>query len=462
MLPGNPRQPAIAIERADSNARQQDRITLWVAVVAVAAFGPYLILGIRTEQLALYGSMLLAIAAIAMSTAQWSESSRVAIFLWASLAAIALVGAVIPVASTSLYNAGGLLPGIDNVLSPLALLLLGAYWLTQIDDDGRVLDTVAWATVVLSVANAVFAFLQFFGVPLDGFLSRFWNQGEKSVALLVSDIGRFTGVFNQPAEAGLMYSLALLCLAYLWVRRPSMTRRTYGLLLVALVGGSLLSQSKMVLLVGIPVTAALLLIASRSDRRARAGFVVLIAVLVPLTLAAIGASSWNGSERIAQLVTLDTKGAGGVLDLVTANRYGNSSVLAGEFSTVIEYQPAFGFGATGLDIATDSAWLEVLSVSGLVGLAFYVLLLGYLLALAVRHSQTKAPSWSIMAYGLVMIAALEGFGLPIATANRAGTIFWLLVTFTFFGLRLGEMRRGAVGPDDANLRPTSPDRFPSS
>src|SRR5260370_18017165 len=86
-----------------------------------------------------------------------------------------------------------------------------------------------------------------------------------------------------------------------------------------------------------------------------------------------------------------------------------------------------GFGAGGLSVAYDSLWLEVLSVSGILGLLAAAVALVMLTWRWARLRYCLAvPEWHL-AGGVLVLAIAASAGIPSLTANRACTLQWLVL-----------------------------------
>ncbi|MCX5704238.1 MAG: hypothetical protein NT066_07105, partial [Candidatus Omnitrophica bacterium] len=83
-----------------------------------------------------------------------------------------------------------------------------------------------------------------------------------SVAALARKMGRYTGIFNQPFECGLSYSLGLFAWVYLMHEKRHVNMIDYIVLFLMIIGGSL-SVSKAFILVGFPLFLLYVLILLR-------------------------------------------------------------------------------------------------------------------------------------------------------------------------------------------------------
>ena len=99
---------------------------------------------------------------------------------------------------------------------PLATMTVTATWMVLFDRQ-HLLRIVSWIVVCGMAVNGLVAVLaSYVGAARIPLLRLFWAAGGGvTVAELAAGNGRFSGVFNQPAEAGVAYSLAAFCLVFL-------------------------------------------------------------------------------------------------------------------------------------------------------------------------------------------------------------------------------------------------------
>ncbi|MGC5381756.1 hypothetical protein ACPXB1_25105 [Micromonospora sp. DT68] len=221
-----------------------------IAFIAIAAFGPYLAPGIRTEQTAVYLAALLLLAAGSWVGIRLTGAGLVAVALHGGIVAVALLGVVLPPPNLTLHKPADLSAGLDNLLLPLAVVSVVAMLAGLGADRAVMLRTVCRVTVwamVINVGMAV-ASMGDAGTPRFLLIWRLGGDGE-SVADRAEQLGRYSGMFNQPAEAGLLYSVALIAAVYLYRSQPV---RLAVVSLILAIGGAL-CVSKVALLVGLPV-----------------------------------------------------------------------------------------------------------------------------------------------------------------------------------------------------------------
>lgn len=402
-------------------------LAAWLAgSVAATAFGPYLIGGLRTEQAFVYG-----IAGIGLTLGVWirmrlslTSASVLALLLLQWM--IAVIGAAWPPLNGTPWPLGSLYAGIDNLTLPIATLL--AAWMITVQSGTREPSLRAACTVLVFAAcvNSCLA-LASEKVDLTWLFSHFWtSQGytdNQSVAGRSEQLGRLTGLINQPMEAGAIASMALLATIYLYRERPWKLVTTATLVTV----GGILSVSKIFILGGFPIGLWMILRITEGRHRR---LVTLAAALAALyTAGRLGyLPSWSGSDYLLRLFV--GEGNRSAVDLYTAGRLGGASTLNQVWRAVIDTEPWFGFGAAGLATPADNGWIQSLMFAGLIGVAVYtaVLLLAGWSWLRTRAAMTDAER--SLTGGLVLVLIFGSLGGPMLTVNRAATIAWLLLGLT--------------------------------
>lgn len=390
-----------------------------IALIALAAFGPYLAPGLRTEQVAVYLVAALLLAAGCWTWVRLTADGAFVVFLHGSVVVVALLGVVMPPTNFTLHKPGDLSAGLDNLLLPLAVIAIVAMLIGAGADREVMLRAVCWVTVWAMVLNTAAAVASMGETGAPDFLAvwRLGGEGE-SVADRAEQLGRYPGFFNQPAEAGLLYAVALIAAVYVYRTKPV---RLAAVWLTLAIGGTL-SVSKVLLLVGIPVAGwQMLRLAIGWWRRTAAIGAAIIVLLVAADMGML--PRWEGLDFLLRLVP-----AGNDQDLVgvyTAGRFGDSSTLSELVGVVTSISPWTGVGAAGLRLPYDNAWVEALVVAGLLGVVLHTLLI---LALAVSWVRVRSRrAESSLTGGLVAVIIGASFGLPALTANRAATIVWLLL-----------------------------------
>ncbi|RIV37836.1 hypothetical protein [Micromonospora radicis] len=412
-MPLNTHQPAAGRRIAE----------IAVFLLVLATFGPYVVAGVRTEQLAV---LLVAALAVLFRAHQLAHAPPLVTLLaalsgaYVGLAGLAALGE--PLAGVG-YQAVGSWAGLDNLLLPLVVLVAGYLLAVEATDRTRLVRVAATTLVVLLCLNTVIAYLTLVGSnTLNELLPHFWtNDGGLSTAESAATMGRYSGIFNQPAEGGVMYSLGLLAAVYLLWRRPLLLAAT-GLTLTV---GGLLTASKIFLLIGLPV--ALWQTWRGASWRSRTGSVLALAgVLVVFDYQARQQRSQIGGVLLDGWLNPQDR-SGTILSYYTASRLGEQSTLAEAADLVLTHSPWLGFGIGGIRVPYDSSWLEALVMAGVFGIALQAAIMAVLVVCWLRTRSWAEPTAVRLGAGVLIVLIGGSLGLPTLTGNRVTTVAWLLI-----------------------------------
>ncbi|TCB96023.1 hypothetical protein E0H26_17880 [Micromonospora zingiberis] len=394
-----------------------------MVLLILAAFGPYIGPGVRTEQVAVVAVAALAFLTRAHLLASIPPLVTLLIALIATYVALAGFASLGDPTAGVGYKPVGLWAGLDNLLLPIAVLVAGYLVATGTADRARLIRVAAMTLVVLLALNTVAAYLTLLGPsPLDELLPRWWNSsGQTSTAERAATMGRYSGIFNQPAEAGVMYSLGLIAAVYLLRHRPL---RLAAIGIVLAIGG-LLTASKIFLLIGLPI--ALWQTWRGAPWRSRVGSVLALGgVLVVFDYQARQPDSPIGGVLLDAWFNPQGR-KGSLLSFYTASRLGENSTLADAAGLVFDHSPWFGFGLGGIRVAYDSAWVEALVMAGVFGLLLQGAIMAVLVACWLQTRKWADPAAVRFGAGLVMVVVAGSMGLSTLTSNRVTTVVWLLI-----------------------------------
>jgi hypothetical protein len=393
--------------------------------VTAAVFGPYITLsGIRTEHIAVYGTLLVGLIFCVWTRLRATTAGALILLLLLIEALVAILGIVQPVTNHSGIAPGNTLAGLDNLLLPVAALLVALMLASSGADTTRLLRIVCTVLVVAMCVNGVLAYLSSIR-DMTWLLSQFWDSqtSQRSVADQAAEMGRFSGMINQPAEAGTLYGMSVLAAIYLY--REHALKMGISMLLLTI--GGVLTISKVFLLVGLPI-AAWQAVRVSGPRLRRLVVFLALAIFAAMAARSGLVLSGVGSAYFGRLLH-PSGGANDVMDLYTAGRFGSTWALQVVTEAVLNSSPWFGFGARGLAAAYDNAWVEALVIAGVAGAAIYTAVLTTLALSWLRRRLTNDAAQSSFAGGLVLLVIGASTGIPALTANRVATVAWLLISF---------------------------------
>lgn len=406
-------------EGVDSTQGGLSVLLTWI--LALAAFGPYLVSGVRTDNALTW--LVAPVAVWAALTLRLPRRAWLVLAAWVLLLGTATISHILPTLNTSPYLRGSALAGIDAFVSPLVVLLVGIILVKKVGGD-RVFTIVSGVLGIGMAGNALLALAQWASPTARLLIGRFWGLSlqEDSTLVRAAAQDRFSGIMQQPALAGAMYGIALIVVTHLFARRPVIRDVLWVLLLV----GGALCASKAFWFVGVPIAIGLriLLIRTMGSRDGWKSLLVFapiasLAILLGVSIGGIGQSIWSALEELFQAATSGVAG-------VTGNRFGEGGVILQLASHVFADAPVAGYGIGGLTAAVDSGFVEALVVAGFIGVG----------CLAIVCCSVARDAWVDRAasdgLGPVYVALTIAFavltvGFPILTGNRSTLIIWLLL-----------------------------------
>lgn len=398
-----------------SHTRVRGTETFVIVAMVLSLFGPYLQGGVRTDQLVIY---LLAAAAFALRLPFMHLNGSLRFMVpWAALVAFSLFGVLFPLRGSMPWRPGGVLAGLDNLALPLAVMLI--VWCCVKATSAEGLLRKAGKLIVWGISlNAVIAILDT-RYDLTSYLRPFWAKSDaiSVVAARAEDLGRVSGIINQPSSAGLAYSLAGLLAIYLYGTRP---RKLYLALALITVGG-MLTVSKIFILIGAP----LILLYMWKSRSGTGKTGMLFAALVIGTGVVQSGyfEGWEGANYLARLIAPPESQT--FISFYSAGRWAEGSPMLTVTAAALEISPLIGVGAGGWQVAYDSAWTQAIVVAGALG----ALCLAAVLAAFFRLGKaTVDPARRRFTFFLAWLLLASSFGVPALTTNRVGAMVWIVAT----------------------------------
>jgi hypothetical protein len=413
-------------DHAAARTARCGRGTLWQArIVCLSAFGPYVTGSARTEQIAVFGLLALILISGWPRIVNAGTVPPVPFLVtWGGLYAVMLISTVWRPFDPGFYGAQPVSHSLSALALPGALMVITWYWSLRAGAVALIRAVAPLITGGMSVNTLIeLAQVSAGKAAVSGLLPHFWSAPGQAVTVAANAAqnGRYTGIFDQPAEAGIAYGVALLCV--IWLARRGVTRLPVTVIAGVLVtAGGVLTLSKVFLLAAIPVAVVTVL---RGPARIRA---VLVTSASAAVLWAAGSAGMLPAWHLGGVALGSLAHPGSSLaSQYTGGRYGSGGTLGPVASDVLHASPWAGFGAGGLNAAYDSLWLEVLAVSGVLGVVLAAVMLVMLASrwLALRAS-LALPEWHL-AGGVLALAAGASLGIPSLTANRAATLLWLIL-----------------------------------
>lgn len=406
-----------AVSRPTGSAQRSTRkFHVLIVVLMVSAFGPYLVSSFRVEHFVIYP---LAAAAVLLRwrtlTDRILRSGFTPVVAWLLLLLIGILAMQHTPIIEPRWDYSFFPAGVDTVILPLlvAVIVIG------FAPPSVTVDTlwfVCRITVALGVINGVIAVVTMLIPDLTVLLRPFWGAAGagSTVAERAMDMGRYSGIFNQPAEAGLFYSLAALSAIAVYTGTP---RRLWLTLSIITIGG-MLTVSKVFLFVGLPL--ALVYLLTRGSLGQRFVRLIVVAVLAVVIFSVPFIQTWSGLDYLLRFADA---GEQSVLELFTAGRWNDGSTLLGVFDYIYTASPLVGVGFRGLDVPYDSAWAEIVVFTGYIGVALLALVYLFFLIYSVLLKDASARAYGLM-FSILLIGA--SFGISSLTLNRVSVLAWVI------------------------------------
>lgn len=389
-----------------------------VLAIVWAAFGPYLYGGIRTEQLAVYGFLVLLIVLPFLSVKLRVMGGMKLLVPMICVLVIASLDVMFPTPFDAAWDSGQTLAGFDNLFLPIAVMLV-IWALVNRKHAAELLISAGKVVVWMAALNGILAIIAV-RMDLSPYLEVFWTSaaedGSTSTAFKASTLGRFSGLFNQPAEAGVMYGLAALLAVYIYKHKGG---RLFLALTLIVIGG-LISVSKVFILGGIPLLV-IYLWRSRTIG-GKVGFLATAAIITAGVSQTGWLQSWTGFSYLTRLLA-PAEGQG-LVEFYTAGRWNEGSTLNSVIDEVMRVSPLWGVGAGGWKVPYDSGWTEILVMAGILGAIFHGIVLMGLLWLA---KGTLDPARKQLTYFTAFFLIGADLGIPSLTANRVATVAWVIL-----------------------------------
>ncbi len=412
------------------NIFRRNLLPLWMVALS---FGPYVMAsaGIRTEHVIIYGSALLALLVIPLRPR--SLLSYRPVFSIFSLLAATTVWtlAVTLIGPRHFQSMPKMISYMENYTQPMAIMLVfGAFVGPLTGDDYRGLVRSACRLLVwLLVANSVLVLVSVF-VDTARIVAPFVGEADRgpdTVSAVSVTMGRFSGIFNQPIESGMMYSLGLFAWACLTRTKRSILVLDWVILVTLVVGGAL-SVSKAFLLCGLPLFLWQWLSTKTLRRMLNWRFLVVASAGIAGIVALF--QRWSGYAFLARLWLIgNNPGEPNLIALYTSHRFGKeNSLVVALFSRVWRESPLYGLGFAAA-LTLDNAYAEFFVQGGLVGLCGYLLVLATMGWQALRYY--RAGEENRMQVPIFLLIVLGGLGGPVLTMNRVSTVIWVLLMLIY-------------------------------
>ena len=417
-----------------------------LTVLLVSAMGPYVFpqLGIRTEHFVMYGLVIFFSLKSGLGFLVGKDKH---VFMIVVLFLSLLLWFII---TTFLFGSNPsinkVLADIDNYTQSIWLILITSYCVRNLktDESINVLINAIKTIVVLLGINTVISissifygpwFLQYFNVAGEGQVG---GDVFETVLEGAATQGRFTGIFNQPFEAGVAYGVCLISIIFLLILgdklsfrliRPAFLKMGF----VSTVVGGVLSVSKVFFPLSVFISFIFFVVASKGFSKMLFSKMFLRSLFSSLIILFVVSyfllDQWSGLDYFLRLINLgkDYSQDADLLELFTAGRFATSS---GGTSVVTDHlndpNLIFGYGLGSIQ-TPDSGYLEVLYFGGVFGILIYLSILCAIFYFSIKGLFYQPALAKYLASMLVFIV-FSSLGAPIFGINRSN--FFVLIPLT--------------------------------
>ena len=343
-------------------------------ILVITSFGIYLNdFGVRSDHLMLYTFFIFTIMRKNVLRSKFSEKASIykIVLLWLAILFVALLSTYAnPNKINKLFFAT-----TDNLLTPIIVIIIMRGYLFKSKIDA--IDILIRVSRLLSIALSINTLIIFHHLITGNapFTKYFLSAGtldvETSVWLSSLRMGRYLGVFATPFEAGIVYSLGLLCWIYLATKKIKNSKIEYIKLLLVLLGG-IFTVSKAFIILGVCIAVIYWVVVIKYSIIKMVNIKILLVLAVGLLMLTMLSEYWGGYKYFVRL--FNTNSNKSAIELYSGGRYGtdNSKVIS-RYIEVIDNSPIIGFGLSKKSVL-DNGYLEILWVSGFTGLVLFILI----------------------------------------------------------------------------------------
>lgn len=394
------------------------RSTLALGMIIVSSLGPYIGLGLRVEHLLIYGFFVPILVLFFLK----SSLNKTLLYSLLPLLFSLLITLFFDLITGPKIREASIFSNIDNLLEPVLLIFILSYFLNRsfTENDFKILLNLI---VAISIFAGIISMLSIF-VDLE-FILRFFvadMQGEESLWKQVFSLGRYTGMFSQPLEAGIFFTGSIFALIFLQKVYGMKTWYFITAFIIIFISGSI-SLSKNFYLLGLIMTFFLYgQLTQWSLKKYISILLIFFGILTGIFLFFI----FDFGNYINSLLVLYE--SDGFASAITAGRLGGSEITDVEvlFNKFLNDGFFMGFGL-GTHLPLDNGFLEFAYQGGVFSLLGYLLFIYYGLSIALIKKR-KAPAKFLLI--LMIYVVLSSIGGPVITANRANIIFIFLICAT--------------------------------
>jgi len=335
------------------------------------------------------------------------------------------------------YNITGILSAIDSLALPIAVICVVSFGINncQLTFTKELFIKSINTYIFILITVSILILIQIFtGISwwFDYFID---STREINVAESAMSMGRYSGIYAQPFEAGLAASLGTFLIFY----RIKYYQKIHlfdiiGYVFIPFIG--ILSVSKAFFLICPPLILIYLIHNNPRWLQHILSFLFLTLFGLLFFLTVVN-PLWNGSIFIQRYFTSEVvdESANDSIQRYTSGRYASDSSVKAKALVLISKYPIFGFGMSWrqgvgndvIDGAFDNAYLQMLIYGGIPNLVLYLLLLWAMFYIAYIHRK-YSPLESSFLLIITFYIFLAGNGAPCFPQHKFTLAFFTIIT----------------------------------
>jgi hypothetical protein len=388
--------------------------TRMLALLLLTTFSPY-VYGVRLEY------VVIPTVFLCFGVRSILLPNQVSKLLLSSFLFLFVPAVITTIFSFFAFSAGQSAPVLNMSLRLfLPAVILGAIALA-FKKNKNMLRDASEIIVWMSVPLCLLAFSTVF-FDMNWLQDYFVKSNEAGVWSQALAIGRFTGVFNQPLEAGVFYSVALFSLVYL-VSLGHCEGWRFWVFFIFILSGGVLSLSKNFIVLGMAIT---LIYAFSIKLISFLRIALLLFFLFVMLCLLFVFGNENYANSFQELYS-----EGGLLLALTAGRLGGDTEVNRLWDSLFLLNNwLFGVGL-GAYLPLDNGYLEYFYQGGVFALFGYLLFIIGLINLGMRHWSKKEGK---LLFFMGVFISLSSLGGPVITANRASISLLVFIAACFLSL----------------------------
>jgi len=398
-------------------------------LLLVSAFGPYISMsmGIRFDHAMVYFLLIIFFTTNSISTKNH--------YIFLTPLSILILLFITPFVGLVLYDNSIsyalTLSQIDNYFQPLVVVIICFSALNKLNYQNINKTFRIFLTIfIVFMAIHTLASISMYLFPKLLFWRHFTGAGliaisedTARIGLTAAELarigGRISGIFTQVFEAGYAYSIALISWAYLNNKyRKFMLFQNIALVLLII--GGLLVSSKVFLVFGLSL---FIYCFEKKIRLILFGILGYFSIALALFLFNINFEFIaKPIKYLNRLVDVDRLN---ILEVFTGNRFSSDSSITIGINEILQNFPIIGKGYGSIQ-TSDFSLYEVITLSGIIGVALYLFLFLFFIFLLFIIKDRLDRKYYL---SIIILTVFSSLAAPTITANRISIFFWIIWSF---------------------------------